>query len=161
MSRARDDCGAEAGAGSVVLPERFPDVVRGTKRIGQRHGIAARLGDAHTDVRARHERGIAHQRDPAEHQLRGLDVVDRLEERLLREPDHLCELGREQRVGVVPHASDHLPADQRRRDRHLVRAAAFVGEQIDQSRVFGRRPIPDEVVAPVPALRAVAAPATG
>ena len=63
------------------------------------------------------------QRHAPEGHARALQVVDRLQERLLDQRARVAQLRRQQALGVGAHLGDHAAGDQRRRDRQLVRAA--------------------------------------
>ena len=119
------------------------------ERVGERERVIGRLGDAGADVRARHECGVAQNRDPAERHARHFQVVDRLQERLRAKRKHFVELRRKHLLSGFTHARHDVARDQRRRDRERVGAAALVGQQARQFARLARRPVPDEIVAAV------------
>ena len=80
-------------------------------------------------MRPRDEGRIADDGDAAERHARRLQVVDRLQDRLVHQPHDGAELRRHQPLGRRAHLGDRLAADQRRRDRDRVRDAALVGQQ--------------------------------
>src|SRR5258707_501388 len=94
QSRMRDDRLAEFEPLSRIHVQCGWHVsgIRG-QRISQRERIARGFGHAEAHMRTRDERGIAEQRDAAESELAGLEVVNRLEQRFVRRLDHVDEYG--------------------------------------------------------------------
>ena len=63
---------------ALVALERGCDRCRCRRGIGRARGVLAGLEHADADVRPRHERGVADERDAVEADARRFDVVDRL-----------------------------------------------------------------------------------
>ena len=86
--RLRDVCTAADDALTISQPlgavgrQCGIDIVVARQVIGQSPSIARRFGCAHADMRPRHEGRIADQRDAADYHRRGLQVDDRLQQRL-------------------------------------------------------------------------------
>ena len=94
---------------------------------------------------------------PDDH-ARGLDVEDRLQERLRREAHHRVQLRRQQRARCLAQRRDHVLAHQRRRNAERVEPSARVGQQAPQLGRFVGRAIPDEIAAAVAGPQVVVAP---
>ena len=109
MARALDDAAADGQPLRLEAQQRRLDVVRG-KRIGQRQRVVAGLRHAGADMRPRHERRIADDGDAAERHARRLQVVDRLQHRLVHQPRDGAELRRHQPLGGGAHRGDVLLA---------------------------------------------------
>jgi hypothetical protein len=116
--------------------------------VRQRNRVLRRLGDSGPDVRACDEGGVADERDPTRAHPWHLDIVDRLQERPLRERKDVPELRRQHCPGGCVKFRDRRAGNQRRRDRQLVTLPANVGQK-SRKRDFVCRPVPDDVVAPV------------
>ena len=147
MARALDDAVILGEPRRLVALERACDIGFRLQRRHQRGRVVRRLRHAGRHVRARHECRIAEDRHPAERHVRRLQIVDRLQDRLLDQPHDLAELRRQQPLGIGAHFGDRLAADQRRRDRDRMRGAALVGEQPLQFRLLVGRPVPHHIVA--------------
>ena len=91
MSAAADDTLTIGQPLGTVGRQCGIDIVVARQVIGQRPSIARRFGRAHADMRPRHEGRIADQRDAADNHGRGLQVDDRLQQRLARLRHHLGE----------------------------------------------------------------------
>src|SRR5581483_3364738 len=95
LSPASDTAAAKLAAQLRVALERRLYTALHLQRAREACGVERRLGDAHADVRARDEGGVAQQRDASGGDARRLDVVDGLEEGL-RALDERREPRREQ-----------------------------------------------------------------
>ena len=109
MPGALDDAAADADALGLERPQRRLDLRVPVERRGEGDRVVRRLGDAGADMRARDERGVADERDAAERHRRRLEVVDRLQEGLLGQPNQRPELRRQHLFGVRPHFGDRPP----------------------------------------------------
>ena len=97
-------------------------------------------------MRARDERCVADQRHAADRDARRFQIEDRLKNDLRRAVHQRGKLRGEQRRGVALDAFDQLRADQRRRDRQAMAAAAGIGAKRPQRGLVGRSK-PDEMAA--------------
>ena len=131
VPRALDDASADRQALRFESSQRRHDLVE-VERRRQCCCIVRRLGDAGRDVGPRDERRVADDGDAPERHARRLEIVDRLQDRLV---DH------------AHHFADRLAADQRRRDRYRVGVAGVIGQQAREFGALVRRPVPHHVVA--------------
>ena len=106
-------------------------------------------------MRARHESGVAEQRDAINGERGRHEVEDRLQERQRGLLDDLGELRRQQVARGLPHGGDVAPRHLLRRDAFGVVLAVGVGHQCGQLSACRGRPVPDEVPAPVAHVGAV------
>ena len=115
------------------------DVVRGIERLGERQRVLGRLRHASADMRARHERGIAQDGDPAEGHARHCEIVDRLQERLRRAQDRVnggaITLSPSWRISATRRARSAAAGSRQ------VGQAALVGQEPRQLALLARRPI--------------------
>ena len=118
------------------------------ERRHQRRRIVRRLGHAGRDMRPRHERGIADDRDAAERHARRFEIVDRLQDRFVDQPHDRAELRRQQPLGGGAHVRRSPRAGSAAAgSRSRAVDAALVGEQLLQLGRLVGRPVPDHVVA--------------
>src|SRR5438105_7690205 len=104
--RAGDAAPAELAAQEVVALQRRFQVVRVLlDRFCEADRVERGLGDAHADMRARDERGVAEEARAPDRKARRLDVEDSLKERL-RALEHLGHVRREQCPCIALHLCD-------------------------------------------------------
>ena len=116
MAGALDDAAADGQPLRLEFEKRRLDLVR-RDRVRKGGRVLAGLRHAGADMRSRHERGVADDRDAAERHARGFQVVDRLQHRLVHQPRDDAKLRRHQPLGRGAHRGDMFLPDQRRRDR--------------------------------------------
>ena len=132
----------------LVMAERRFDRRLAVERVGQRERVFGGLGRPGADMRPGDEGGVADQRGAAGRQAGRIEVVDRLQERHRRHRNDGGERRREHKH-QPPHAS--RPTSSGRisgRDRHRMRVATHVREQVQQAPRLLRRTIPHPIVAP-------------
>ena len=108
VAGARDDAVAGRAARGFELSQRRIDIAAAREQIGEHDRILGGLGDAGADMRARHEGGIAEQRDAPECHLRHREIVDRLQERLRAQRQHFGELRREHFAARAAHPRNDI-----------------------------------------------------
>ena len=144
------DARAEQTPLAIVAVQGGVEVVAGCADFAREAlGVDRRLGDAHSDVRARDEGGVPQQHHAPDREPWRLQVEYRLEEELLRALHDGGDLRREQAVRIGLDSSGHLRPDQGRRDRDAVAVAGDVGADITQRSAEVGGAVPDMVVAAV------------
>ena len=110
MARPLDDAAADRQPLRLEAQQRRLDVVGGDG-VGQRGGVLAGLRHAGADMRPRHEGRVADDGDAAERHARRLQIVDRLQHRLVHQPRDGAELRRDQPLGGGAHGGDVLAGE--------------------------------------------------
>jgi len=110
----------------IKLPQSCVDVGAVRERFGKHERIFGRLGNAGADMRAR-TKGASRANATAANAWPDFQIVDRLQERLFAQADHLVEL-RPARA-LRPRASPHVSRQSRRRNGERVRCPGAVGQQ--------------------------------
>src|SRR5215510_7778043 len=113
---ARRDTAIGGNARALEGGKRHFDVAMLQKCLRESGGVLGCLGHAGRHMRAPQERGIPHERDAAARHALALDVENRLQERLRREPHHLLERRRDQSARCLAQGGRDLRADQPRRN---------------------------------------------
>src|SRR6516162_1526657 len=90
-----------------------------------------------------------------------LQVVNRLKDRLVDEPDDCAELRRQQPFRRCTHRRDVLSANKRRRDRNRMADTAAISEELRQLRSLIHWPIPNHIVSPLALSQLVVRPGDG
>src|SRR6266487_2842284 len=148
VARALDDAPSDRQALRLEASQCRLDLLD-LERRRQCRGVVSRLGNAGCDMRSRDEGRVANDRDSAECHARRLEIIDRLQDRLVDQAHHLAKLRREQPLGGRAHLRDRFAPDQRRGDRYRVERTLLIGQQVRELGALVRGPIPDHVVAAV------------
>ena len=94
MARSLDDFFVLRQSLRLESAECRLDIV-GVQRFGKRRGIIRRFGNSGSDMWPRHKGGVTDNRHLSKSEMWALEVVDRLQDRLLDQPDDGAELRRQ------------------------------------------------------------------